>query len=61
MLDRFMGGRNPETLAWMNSMHPSGRMGKPEEIAKAVLFLFSDDTSFVTGHDVKVDGGFTEQ
>lgn len=59
MLDRFTGGRNPDALAWMNSMHPIGRVGKPEEIAKAVLFLWSDDSSFVTGHDLKVDGGFT--
>jgi len=40
---------------------PMGRFGKPEEIAKAVLFLASDDSTFVTGHLLLVDGGNTAQ
>jgi len=40
-------------------LHMLGRFGRPEEIATAALFLASDDASFVTGHALVVDGGFT--
>ncbi len=36
---------------------PAGRVGEPEEIAKAAVFLASDDSSFVTGAELFVDGG----
>ncbi|MCI0770073.1 MAG: SDR family oxidoreductase, partial [Chloroflexi bacterium] len=40
---------------------PMGRIGQPEDIAQAVLYLASDEASFVTGHTLVVDGGFTAQ
>jgi len=44
---------------YLASLHPQGRLGKPEEIAKAVLILTSDDASFVNGTTLLVDGGYT--
>jgi NAD(P)-dependent dehydrogenase (short-subunit alcohol dehydrogenase family) len=50
-----------EMQKMMASMHPIGRIGKPEEIADAVLFLCSDRASFITGETLAIDGGWTAQ
>ena len=48
---------DPEILKLLETYQPMKRMGKPDEIAAAVLFLASDDASFMTGHPMAVDGG----
>jgi NAD(P)-dependent dehydrogenase (short-subunit alcohol dehydrogenase family) len=53
------GGDHEEVEADIVSRMPLGRVGKPEEIAKAALYLASEDSSFVTGHALVVDGGWT--
>ena len=60
MMDRFTGG-TPEGRAKVISEEPVGRMGRPEEIAAAVLWLCSDGARFVIGHALVVDGGQTVQ
>ena len=58
MMDRFSGG-TPEGRDRVIAQEPVGRMGKPEEIAAAVLWLCSDAASFVIGHAMVIDGGQT--
>lgn len=50
-----------EISSQLISLHPIGRLGKPEEIASAALFLVSDEASFITGSSLVIDGGYTAQ
>jgi len=50
-----------EALDEMGAVHPIGRIGRPEEIADAVAWLFSDRSSYYTGQSLTLDGGLTAQ
>ena len=56
MLEGFMGG-DEQVERMMTRAVPLGRLGRPEEIAEAVVWLCSDAASFVVGHSLAVDGG----
>jgi NAD(P)-dependent dehydrogenase (short-subunit alcohol dehydrogenase family) len=58
MVDRFVVGLNMKKDD-LSTLHPIGRIGRAEEVAEAVLWLCSGKASFVTGHSLLVDGGFT--
>lgn len=63
-VDRFVsltGEDRDKVMQDLNRIQPAGRIGKPEEIAKAVAFLLSDDSSFVTGALLSADGGYVCQ
>jgi NAD(P)-dependent dehydrogenase (short-subunit alcohol dehydrogenase family) len=51
-------GKQPGKLAMMASRVPAGRMGRPEEIAEAIVFLATTDGGYIHGHDLVVDGGY---
>jgi NAD(P)-dependent dehydrogenase (short-subunit alcohol dehydrogenase family) len=53
-------GAGEQRLKAISSNVPLGRLGTPDEIAKAVVFLASDDSSYVTGTELFVDGGFAQ-
>ena len=55
----ILGDLPEEARAAIIAQHPIGRLGKAEEVAKAFIFLASDDASFITGAALAVDGGFT--
>ncbi len=55
MMDRFTGGDIQKAI----ELEPVGRLGKPEEIAEAVLWMSSDLGAFVTGASISVDGGWS--
>ena len=52
------GATRDEVIKGFAQSHPLKRLGKPQEVAAAILFLASDDAAFITGADLPVDGGF---
>lgn len=60
ILDPFIAAM-PDFESFMTARHPIGRIGRPEEVAEAVVWLCSDAASFVIGQNLPVDGGYTIQ
>ncbi|WP_254521778.1 SDR family oxidoreductase [Natrinema caseinilyticum] len=60
MVDRA-AERDPEMIEQISAATPLGRIGQPEEIGDAVVWLCSDDASFVTGEALVIDGGYVSQ
>lgn len=60
MLHRFLADLPDPDSARQGfvDLHPLGRLGRPEDIANAALFLASDESAFITGHNLVVDGGY---
>jgi NAD(P)-dependent dehydrogenase (short-subunit alcohol dehydrogenase family) len=61
LTDVFGGGDQAQGIKnYLATQIPAGRIGRPEEVAKAALFLASDDASFINGAELFVDGGLTQ-
>jgi len=61
MFDRAFGEGETDMKKTIATQTPIGRIGTPEEIASAVLWLSSPGAAFITGQDITVDGGYTAQ
>ena len=63
MVENYLAesGDAVEGRAALDALHPIGHIGEPNDIAYAVLYLASDESKFVTGAELVVDGGYTAQ
>lgn len=57
----LLEGLDEQVFQYLASLHPQGRLGTPKEVADAVMFLSSDESTFVNGSCLMVDGGYTAQ
>jgi NAD(P)-dependent dehydrogenase (short-subunit alcohol dehydrogenase family) len=57
----MMDAMQKDTVAWVIAQTPAGRTGQPEDIAAGAVYLASDESTFVTGAELRIDGGYTAQ
>ena len=57
-IEKNYPGKEKEMFESLSQSQPIGRMAKPQEVADLVLYLCSDEASFITGTDFPIDGGF---
>jgi NAD(P)-dependent dehydrogenase (short-subunit alcohol dehydrogenase family) len=61
LIDAGVGSSPEEVSAYVTSLHPIGRLGEPMDIATGILFLASEASSWMTGSEIVIDGGFVAQ
>jgi NAD(P)-dependent dehydrogenase (short-subunit alcohol dehydrogenase family) len=61
MVANAAGENRDQVFAYLTSLHPIGHLGEPDDIAYGVLYLASDESKFVTGAELVIDGGYTAQ
>jgi len=63
MIEKLLAaqGNVEEKIRYLDRMHPVGHMGEAKDIAYGIVYLASDESKFVTGIDLPIDGGFTAQ
>lgn len=61
MVQALAEGENTEKYERLVSLHPIGHLGEPDDIAYGILYLASDESKFVTGSELVIDGGYTAQ
>ena len=55
--DLFFGGKTEDSVKFLSNLHPSGRIGQPDEIAGVVNFLVGPEAMWVNGQNIRVNGG----
>lgn len=61
MVEAVSGGTDTEKYRALVNLHPIGRLGEPDDIAYGIVYLASDESKFVTGSELVIDGGYTAQ
>lgn len=61
MIENAFAENREQMLSYLTGLHPIGHLGEPDDIAYGVLYLASDESSFVTGTELVIDGGYTAQ